>query len=502
MKKPVKKAVKPARKKAGTLAGSALRAKRKRPVRAAKAAPRVARARTQAFVIPPILLETAPPPLEPLIPESRLVDAQLPPQEGVENIHTPPIQSSKTRFLNISALEVEPIIPTLAHAQAASVKLEPVMAPKLAETVEMAIHVPEPVALSPGVPIMEFHEPERGILHLLARDPHCLFATWDFPTGALALHRLRSADGCLRLMVHAEGHGEGREIVLTAEACEWFIPVARAGTEYRVEMGYGNRSGAWVSIADSAVATTPSEAPAAPATAQMRTVVFPVLEPAAAPVLSAGFGMESVPQVASHQVAEITAASDIPWVPEVQASLEVLSAPVQNAKTPKTPISADSLQLHLAGLERKMPGLKPGLLPGSEAVPPSGGLPSSMAGVFPLPTSFLPGPSGGEAQPESAPARNFWFTVNAELIIYGATEPDARVEIGGHPIRLRPDGGFSFRFALPNGRFELPVAALSADGVEFRGAVLRFERCTQTVGEVGVHPQDSNLKKPAPEACV
>jgi len=46
--------------------------------------------------------------------------------------------------------------------------------------------------------------------------------------------------------------------------------------------------------------------------------------------------------------------------------------------------------------------------------------------------------------------------VNAELIIYGATEPDAQVTIGGRANQAAPDGSFSFRFSLPDGDYELP----------------------------------------------
>ncbi len=61
-------------------------------------------------------------------------------------------------------------------------------------------------------------------------------------------------------------------------------------------------------------------------------------------------------------------------------------------------------------------------------------------------------------------AKGFWFNVNAELIIYGATEPNAKVTLGGHEIKLRSDGTFSFRFALPDGKYDLPAVAVSADG--------------------------------------
>ena len=62
--------------------------------------------------------------------------------------------------------------------------------------------------------------------------------------------------------------------------------------------------------------------------------------------------------------------------------------------------------------------------------------------------------------------RKFWMVVNTELIVYGATEPDAHVEVQGQPIQLRPDGTFTMRFALPDGTQYIPVTGHSADGVD------------------------------------
>jgi hypothetical protein len=62
--------------------------------------------------------------------------------------------------------------------------------------------------------------------------------------------------------------------------------------------------------------------------------------------------------------------------------------------------------------------------------------------------------------------RGFWLTVDAELIVYGATEPDAQVSIDGQPIELRPDGSFTIRVALPDGIQNIPVSARSSDGIE------------------------------------
>jgi hypothetical protein len=62
--------------------------------------------------------------------------------------------------------------------------------------------------------------------------------------------------------------------------------------------------------------------------------------------------------------------------------------------------------------------------------------------------------------------RNFWLVLNTELIVYGATEPDAHVTIQGEPIQLRPDGTFTMRFALPDGVQTIPVVGQSADGID------------------------------------
>jgi hypothetical protein len=123
----------------------------------------------------------------------------------------------------------------------------------------------------------------------------------------------------------------------------------------------------------------------------------------------------------------------------------------------------------------------------------------------PLPTRFIAGitsPPGTE-EPEVGFAPNLGrapekgFNLNAELVIYGATEPGAKLTIGEQPVGLRPDGTFSFRFALPDGNYELTIAA-AAHGEE-RQAGLKFSRRTEYLGDVGAHRQDALLPTPPAE---
>lgn len=62
--------------------------------------------------------------------------------------------------------------------------------------------------------------------------------------------------------------------------------------------------------------------------------------------------------------------------------------------------------------------------------------------------------------------RQFWLELHTELILYGATEPDAELTVDGKVIPLEPDGSFSLRMALPDGCQRLPVVARSADGID------------------------------------
>jgi hypothetical protein len=59
--------------------------------------------------------------------------------------------------------------------------------------------------------------------------------------------------------------------------------------------------------------------------------------------------------------------------------------------------------------------------------------------------------------------RGFWFALDTEIVVYGATEPGASVTCQGRPVSLREDGTFTLRFALPDGHQDIDCAAYSAD---------------------------------------
>ena len=106
--------------------------------------------------------------------------------------------------------------------------------------------------------------------------------------------------------------------------------------------------------------------------------------------------------------------------------------------------------------------------------------------------SSLSSPFGGMAG-----RKGFWFNVNAELIHLRRDRAGRESHHRRARIKLRSDGTFSFRFALPDGKYELPAVAVSADKTDARAAELKFSRETEYRGDVGAHPQDPALKAAA-----
>jgi len=82
-----------------------------------------------------------------------------------------------------------------------------------------------------------------------------------------------------------------------------------------------------------------------------------------------------------------------------------------------------------------------------------------------------------------AVGKKFWLVADCELILYGATEPDASVTVAGRKVTLNPDGTFSMRFALPDGNMDLPIKAVSGDGTDSRQIEIKVTRATRNDGK-------------------
>jgi hypothetical protein len=80
--------------------------------------------------------------------------------------------------------------------------------------------------------------------------------------------------------------------------------------------------------------------------------------------------------------------------------------------------------------------------------------------------------------------RQLHFEVDAELVVFGATEPGSHVTVRGEPVRVETDGSFVVRYNLPDRRQVLPIVAARGDGGEQRTIVLAVERNTKVMEPV------------------
>lgn len=111
------------------------------------------------------------------------------------------------------------------------------------------------------------------------------------------------------------------------------------------------------------------------------------------------------------------------------------------------------------------------------SIPTMSGVGMSGIGMYSMSGAGMSGIGFGASIPPVRP-RRFWLIANAELIVYGATEPDATVVIGGREIKLSPDGTFRFQVAFPDGDISYPIMAIAADGEQTRSVHMEFNRET------------------------
>ena len=343
-------------------------------------------------------------------------------------------------------------------------------------------------------------------LFLTARDPHWLYAHWDLTREQQNKFNSESTDGHLVLRIYAN-KVEGSplyEIHVHPESRHWFAHVERAGASYIADLGYYSELGRWMRVAASSATVTPPDAASEDHDTEFATIPFEVPFARLMQIIEDAV-QNNIPLAQAIEELRRTGHPDLPKFNSFSAAksshaVENISAtpsapgPVRAAWTPQQEqalakiINIDqSRRIWMGSLE--ITELIRRQLSADVTSPAMAWGGSSLN--LTSPTS----PLGGT--PDKS--KGFWFNVNAELIIYGATEPGAKVTLGGHEIKLRSDGTFSYRFALPDGKYDLPAVAVSASGDDARAADLKFIRETQYLGDVGATPQDPALKPPTPD---
>lgn len=291
---------------------------------------------------------------------------------------------------------------------------------------------------------------------LMPRDPQWAYAYWDIPND----HRqhLRNQGGqMLALRVYDvtdinleyQSPHSVQEYPCDEMAREWYLPVPVSDRDYAIEIGYRCADGRWLLLARSATVRIPPVYPSDWIEDHFITVMWD-------DDLRGKTQFELVPP--SKKYATVGADGN-PIYDQIFGMAQGVEAQ-RVAGSLFGSMQQTQGAVHLESL--------------SSYVFPSG------VGMWAMPTASGLTMSGAGFSASAPPVRprKFWLIADAELIVYGATEPDATVTIGGRKIELNPDGTFRFQMSFQDGLIDFPIVAVAADGEQNREIHMKFERET------------------------
>ena len=292
----------------------------------------------------------------------------------------------------------------------------------------------------PGVAVAQSEVRTRVVL--MPRDPQWGDVFWEISAGDRHTAAAAGAQQlCLRV-ADVTGLPQGahhlhtlQEVVVDAQGCEWHLAMPLADRDYRVELGYRLHGGGWLSLALSAVARVPADQPSTVVADRFTT--FSLDETSLVPTQAGPSG--GVEHELLYQFATAGSARSR------RVGSEVLHEQDFNGdQADRRSLSASGAGLWASGRHDSGSGL--------------------------------------------LRERAFWLVADAELIVYGATEPTATLFIGDRQIPLAADGTFRVQVPFRDGQQLYPIRAIAADGEQQRSIRLEFERCTP---QARVNPREA-----------
>ncbi|TVQ47694.1 MAG: DUF4912 domain-containing protein [Gloeocapsa sp. DLM2.Bin57] len=308
---------------------------------------------------------------------------------------------------------------------------------------------------------------------LMPRDPQWCYAYWDIPNNHKEeLRRQGGQQLAIRLYdmtdidISYQSPHSVQEYLCDELAREWYLPVPVSDRDYVIDIGYRCADGRWLVLARS----------------------LPIHVP---------------PVYPSDWIEDVFITVD--WEEDLRGKTLYELVPPSKRQPEATPGGSQQdnpLYEEIFGMAKSAEAQRvAGSLYGSMQHVPGSLVPQQVlssyvfpsgVGMWAVPTASVPTPSGlvtmsgvgmmsGAGFSASAipmRPRQFWLVADAELIVYGATEPDATVTIGGRPIKLNPDGTFRFQMSFQDGLIDYPIMAVAADGEQTRSIHMKFTRET------------------------
>ncbi|WP_035985317.1 DUF4912 domain-containing protein [Leptolyngbya sp. KIOST-1] len=356
-----------------------------------------------------------------------------------------------------------PAAPVPAMAGAAS---EPASAPSMpsappAPSVEVLASVDDGLADLPS------GYGESRIV-LMPRDPQWAYAYWDIPnTHKDELRRQGGSRLALRFYdvtdidFYSQAPHSLQQYECDEMAREWYLPIPVSDRDYVAEIGYLCNDGRWLVLARSLPVHIPPVYPSDWVEDHFMTVEWQA-DLRGKTLMTLKHPSQRAAESTNAIYDSIFAMTESAEAQRVAGSL---FGSMQHVPASMAPEKAVSSYVFPSGA-----GLW--AVPGAEVgVPTMSGIGLNVSGLT------MSGAGFSASAPPIRP-RKFWLVADAELIVYGATEPDATVTIGGKPIKLNSDGTFRFQMSFQDGNIDYPIMAVAADGEQTRAIHMTFDRAT------------------------
>jgi len=272
---------------------------------------------------------------------------------------------------------------------------------------------------------------EKTNLVFLPRDPDWAYVFWQISeTDREKAKSLGANKLCLRLYdvtgVKDGDFNQGtlREIAVDSYSTEWYLPIPVPDRDYKVELGY--RYGfKWMSLAFSSAGHVPNSQP-------------------------------------SEQILD----KFVPF--NLESSSETNLAIINSDVSDNNGLHERLYQAATTYSKRSRIGSEE-FMENTKSYQASPFQNDSGAGVW---SSGLNDSGAGISK------RSFWLVADAELIVYGATDPTATLTIGGERIPLASDGTFRLQVPFRDGSQNYEIKATDSTGQQDRFITMRFDRNT------------------------
>ncbi len=271
-------------------------------------------------------------------------------------------------------------------------------------------------------------------LVFLPRDPEWAYVFWQISESdrdkaqSLGANKL-----CLRLY-DASGMSEGnlnqgtlREIAVDSFSTEWYLPIPLADRDYKVELGY-KYGFKWMSLAFSSVSHVPGTQPSE----QILDKFVP-------------FNLETTESSEPPSIIQTPQGQETNGLHErlYQAATSFPSRRKVGSEEFMEDINSTNLNSNLTD---------------SGAGQWASGLNESGSGIV--------------------KNKSFWLVADSELIVYGATDPSAKLTIGDEEVPLAADGTFRLQVPFRDGSQKYEIKAVDASGDQEKSITMKFDRVT------------------------